>query len=125
MTKKLLILVLIFLNTIPAFSWGQTRPYDNNWYIRVDKSEFANSDRKYFDPPAVGTPQKKPNKIQRILYRADKPRLMNYSYHHYDNHVSGREYKDCSYYLYVDCSNYTFCRCWQCRNYAYPIVDVD
>lgn len=125
MAKYLLIFILI-LSLSPAFAgYPTSRPYDNNWYIKVDKSEGANSDRKYFNPPAVGTPQKKPNKIQRILYRADKPRLMNYPYHHYDNNVTGREYKDCSYYLYVDCSNYTFCRCWQCRNYAYPIVDTD
>ena len=118
--KKLIITGLILLmQQSVALSYHENYPYNMNWYIRSDKSEEANKDRKYFDPPAVGTPQKKPNKIQRILYRADKPRML--PPRRYNYHVSGREYRDCSYYLYVDCSNYAFCRCWQCRDYVYDI----
>ena len=118
--KKLLITGLILILTAPTvLAYRENYPYNMNWYIRSDKTEFGNRNRKFFDPPAVGTPQKKPNKIQRILYRANKQHMLSPTRYNY--HVSGREYRDCSYYLYVDCSNYAFCRCWQCRDYVYEI----
>ncbi len=103
----------------PAHAYGEVHPYNNNWYIRSDKSEWANRDRKTFSPPAVGSHAKRLNKAQRILYRSNKRHAIPYN--SYNSHISDREYTDCSYYKYVDCSNYTFCRCWQCRDYVYPI----
>ena len=116
---RLLLSCFVLFTALPVFSYGEVHPYNNNWYIRSDKSEEANRDRKSFDPPAVGTSVKRPNKLQRILYRANKRHVIPYDNY---SHVSDREYTDCSYYLYVDCSNFTFCRCWQCRDYVYPIV---
>ena len=121
MCKRYLILMLIFLNILPSLAWyPSSRPYDNNWYIRTTKSEYANSDRKYLDPPPVGEAAKPLNKVQRILLRSSKRHPSQWN--RYRTHISNREYTDCSYYKYVDCSNFTFCRCWQCRDYAYPIV---
>ena len=114
---RILLIFLIFLNTLPVFSYAESFPYNNNWYIRSNKSVYANKDRKYFDPPAVGTVAKEPNKIQRILYRANKRHPLVWE--RYDEHLSNREYKDCTYYKYVDCSNLSFCRCWPCRDYVY------
>ena len=121
--KKFLVL-LIFLNVLPAFAWyPASRPYDNNWYIRSDKSEWANSDRKYLDPPAEGTTAKPLNKFQRILLRSSKQHPSQW--YRYETHISNREYTDCSDYKYVDCSNFAFCRCWQCKDYVYSVVRVD
>ena len=117
---RIILVLLIFLNILPAFSYGEVYPYNPNWYIRSDKSEWANRDRKYFDPPAVGTVAKEPNKFQRILYRANKRHVIPNK--RYNPHISDREYTDCTYYKYVDCSNLAFCRCWQCRDYVYPYV---
>ena len=114
---RILLVFLILLSTLPAFSYAESFPYNNNWYIRSDKNEYANRDRKYFDPPSVGETAKEPNKIQRILYRANKQHPLIGE--RYTPHLSSREYKDCSYYKYVDCSNLSFCRCWQCRDYVY------
>ena len=114
---------LLFLTTLPSHAYGEVYPYNVNWYTRVDKSEYANADRKSFDPPAVGTKAKELNKLQRILYRANKRHVS--AWNRYYPHISDREYRDCTYYKYVDCSNFAFCRCWQCRNYAYPIERVD
>lgn len=114
--KHFLIILLIFLNISPVLAYRGRHVYDNKWYFRVDKNPYANEDRKMFSPPVVGTQPKRLNKIQRILYSADKRYPSPYHY----PHVSNREYADCSAYLYVDCSNYTFCRCWQCRDYIYP-----
>ena len=122
MLRNVTILILLFIFCLPSFGFGEVYPYNPNWYIRVDHSEAANSDRKYFDPPAVGTNTKKLNKFQRILYRADKRHVIPFN--RYNSHITDREYRDCSYYKYVDCSNYTFCRCWQCKDYAYPIETV-
>ena len=119
LAKFLLILLLMF-NAIAFARYPSSRPYDNNWYIRVDESESANSDRKSYDPPAVGTKAKELNKFQRILLRANKQRPSQF--YRYEPHISNREYIDCSYYKYVDCSNFTFCRCWQCKDYVYPVV---
>ena len=119
---RILVTFLIFLNMLPAFSYGEVYPYNNNWYIRSDKSEWANRDRKTFDPPAVGAEAKEPNKIQRILYRANKRHVIPYN--RYNSHITDREYTDCTYFKYVDCSNLSFCRCWQCRDYVYPVVRV-
>lgn len=119
---RFLITCLIFLNILPAFSYGEVHPYNNNWYIRSDESEWANRDRKTFDPPTVGTEAKEPNKIQRILYRANKRHVIPYN--RYNSHITDREYTDCTYFKYVDCSNLSFCRCWQCRDYVYPVVRV-
>lgn len=118
MLKKVLAILLIILNISPVFAYRGRHVYDNKWYFRVDKNPYANYDRKMFDPPRAGMPVKQPNKIQRILYRADRrhPSL----YYQYQPHVTNREYSDCSAYMYVDCSNYAFCRCWQCRDYIYP-----
>ena len=118
MLKKVLVVFLIFINITPAFAYRGRHVYDNLWYVRVDKNPYANADRKMFNPPPAGMPVKRPNKIQRILLSADRkhPSL----YYQYQRHVSNREYSDCSAYLFVDCSNYAFCRCWQCRNYVYP-----
>lgn len=117
---RFIVVILIFLNISSVFAYPvrHTRPYDNNWYIRVDKNPYANIDRKYFDAPPAGTKAKPLNKVQRILYAANRqhPSL----YYQYQPHVSNREYSDCTYYKYVDCSNYAFCRCWQCRDYVYP-----
>lgn len=121
--KSSLAVFLIFLNILPALAYPtrETRVYDNNWYIRADFNPYTNRDRKYFDPPAAGEKAKPSPKWKRILWRADKQHSsLNYVY---QPHVSSREYKDCSYFLYVDCSNYAFCRCWQCRDYVYPFVD--
>ena len=120
---RFLLVLLIFLNILPAFSYGEVHPYNNNWYIRSDKSEWANKDRKTFDPPAVGIEAKEPNKLQRILYRANKRHVIPYN--RYITHISDREYTDCTYYKYVDCSNLAFCKCWQCRDYVYPYVRVE
>ena len=111
------LLLLLLIGISKAHAYGEAYPYNNNWYIRSDKSEYANRDRKYFDPPVVGTVAKEPNKIQRILYRANKQHPLIGE--RYNAHLSGKEYKDCSYYKYVDCSNLSFCRCWQCRDYVY------
>lgn len=119
---RILITFLIFLNILPAFSYGEVYPYNNNWYIRSDKSEWANRDRKTFDPPAIGTEAKEPNKIQRILYRSNKRHVIPHN--RYNSHITDREYTDCTYFKYVDCSNLSFCRCWQCRDYVYPVVRV-
>ena len=120
MLIRIMIIFLIFLNILPALAYPtrSSRPYDNNWYIRVDFNTYANADRKMFDPPAVGQKPKRLNKIQRILLSADRkhPSL----YYQYEPHVTNREYSDCSKFIYVDCSNYAFCRCWQCRDYVYP-----
>ena len=123
--KKFIIISLIFLNisSALAYSTGPTRPYDNNWYIRSNKSEYANRDRKTFDPPPVGTQAKKLNKLQRILYSSNRKHPSQW--YRYDTHISGREYVNCSYYKYVDCADFTFCRCWQCRDYVYPITRVE
>ena len=121
--KKLFVILLLIFN-LPVLAWyPSSRVYDNNWYIRSDKSEFANADRKYLDPPAVGEKAKPLSKWQRILIRANKQHPSQW--YRYEPHISNREYTDCSYYKYVDCSNFTFCRCWQCRDYVYPIVRVD
>ena len=121
--KNILILFLIFLNILPALALPvrETRVYDNNWYIRADYNPYNNRDRKFFDPPPAGEKAKPIPKWKEILYRADKkhPSL----YYQYEPHVSNREYSDCTYYKYVDCSNYAFCRCWQCRDYVYPVRD--
>ena len=118
--KRTLVIFLIFLNILPvlALPVRESRPYDNNWYIRADHSSYANRDRRMFDPPPAGMPAKKLNKIQRILMSADRrhPSL----YYQYQQHVTNREYSDCSAFIYVDCSNFAFCRCWQCRDYVYP-----
>lgn len=114
------LLLMLTLNISVLAYYPSSRPYDNNWYIRVDESEAANSDRKYYDPPAVGTKAKELNKFQRILMRANKQRPSRF--YRYETHISNREYTDCSYYKYVDCSNFTFCRCWQCKDYVYPVV---
>ena len=116
---RLFLVLLIFLNILPVFSYDEAYPYNKNWYIKSDKSEVANKDRKTFDPPAVGTQAKEPSKIKRILYRANKRHVIPYN--SFSNHISNREYTDCTYYKYVDCSNFTFCRCWQCRDYVYNI----
>ena len=112
-----LLVLLLFIGISKVHAYGEAYPYNNNWYIRSDKNEYANRDRKYFDPPAVGETAKEPNKIQRILYRANKRHPLVWE--RYDEHLSNREYTDCSYYKYVDCSNLSFCRCWQCRDYVY------
>lgn len=119
-TKKILSVFLIFLNVLPVLAYGEVHPYNNNWYIHSDKSEYANSDRKTFSPPPVGVQPRRLNKVQRVLYRANKRHVIPYN--SYRSYVSDREYTDCSYYKYVDCSNFTFCRCWQCREYVYPVV---
>ena len=120
-TVKYLVILLLLITNSSAFAWyPSSRPYDNNWYIRVDRSEEANRDRKSYDPPIAGTKAKELNKFQRIMLRSNKRRPSQW--YRYDTHVSNREYTDCSYYKYVDCSNFTFCRCWQCKDYVYPIV---
>lgn len=119
----LLIMTAVFLNVLPSFSYPLEKPYNQNWYIRVDRSEAANADRKMYDPPAVGEEPKELNKMQRILLRANKPHRSRW--YRYGNDITMREYTDCSYYKYVDCSNFAFCRCWQCKYYAYPIVRTD
>ena len=112
-----LLLLVLLIGISKVHAYGEAYPYNENWYIRSDKNEYANRDRKYFDPPAVGETAKEPNKIQRILYRANKQHPLVGE--RYNAHLSGKEYKDCSYYKYVDCSNLSFCRCWQCRDYVY------
>ena len=114
-----LLILLLVLSTGKAHAYAEAFPYNNNWYIRSDKSVHANSDRKTFDPPATGIVAKEPNKIQRILYRANKQHPLVWE--RYDAHLSNKEYTDCTYYKYVDCSNLSFCRCWQCRDYVYPV----
>ena len=117
--RVVLLMLFILFSITQALGYGEVSPYNENWYIRSDKSEWANRDRKTFSPPAVGSHAKRLNKAQRILYRSNKRHAIPYN--SYNSHISDREYTDCSYYKYVDCSNYTFCRCWQCRDYVYPI----
>lgn len=121
--EKYLVILLLIVTCSKVFAWyPSSRVYDNNWYIRSDKSEWANSDRKYLDPPPAGETAKPLNKVQRILLRSSKKHPSHW--YRYQPHISNREYTDCSHYKYVDCSNFTFCRCWQCRDYVYPIVRV-
>ena len=44
------ILLTIMALIIPsrAHAYGEAYPYNPNWYVRSDKSEWANIDRKYF-----------------------------------------------------------------------------
>lgn len=116
----ILLLFTLLSTSSPSHAYPEVHPYNQNWYVRVDKSEAANADRKKYDPPAVGQQAKELNKFQRILLLADKRHPSRW--YRYYPHISNREYEDCRYYKYVDCSNYTFCRCWQCRDYAYSIV---
>ena len=58
-----------------------------------------------------------------MLWRADKRRPS--PYWRYYPHITNREYIDCSYYKYVNCEDFRFCRCWQCKDYIYPFVDSD
>ena len=98
---------------------GQTvlaRPYDQHWYIHVDRNSTY---EMMFGQPSI-KPVGKGNKIKRILYRADRPHQADW--YRYYRHISNREYIDCSYYKYVDCTNFEFCRCWQCKDYAYRIT---
>ena len=115
-------LLLIICSSVLAY-YPSSRVYDNNWYIRSDKSEWANSDRLYLDPPPAGQIAKPLPKWKRILLRGSKRH--GSPWYRYQPHISNREYIDCSHYKYVDCSNFTFCRCWQCRDYVYPIVRID
>jgi hypothetical protein len=121
--EKFLVTLLLITSTLVVSAYTTTRPYDQNWYIRVDRSEAANRDRKYLDPPPAGYVAEPLPKWKRILLRADKQRPQYL--HRYQTNVTNREYTDCSYYKYVDCADFTFCRCWQCRDYAYPVTTID
>ena len=124
MRSNLVFLILsVLMIPLQVIAYPLEKPYNQNWYIKVDKSEAANADRKKYDPPAVGQQAKELNKFQRILLRANKPHRS--IWYKYGNDVTMIEYTDCSYYKYVDCSNFTFCRCWQCKDYVYPIVRAD
>ena len=90
----LILISFLFLGAKPAHAYAESFPYNNNWLIKSNKSVYANKDKKYFDPPAAGTVTKEPNKIQRILYRANKRHPLVWE--RYDEHLSNREYTDCS-----------------------------
>lgn len=59
------------------------------------------------------------------LYRANTNRPRPAYRYRYFPQVTGREYHDCTYYKYCDCSNIMFSRCWQCRDYVYHSVLKD
>lgn len=59
------------------------------------------------------------------LYRANNNKSRPAYRNRYFPQVTGREYYDCTYYKYCDCSNIMFSRCWQCRDYVYHSVLKD
>lgn len=77
---------------------------------------------KWFTQPKAGEEIKDSNwKI--ILWRSDKWRTSE-RWRYYP-HITSRYYRDCSYYKYVNCEDFRFCRCWQCRDYKYDFEYSD
>ena len=103
--KKLLLIFSLFL-FVPLCSAEELPPLRgaDTWFV----------------PPAKGQKTHDSNwKV--MLWRADKRRPS--PYWRYYPHITNREYIDCSYYKYVNCEDFRFCRCWQCKDYIYPYVD--
>lgn len=70
----------------------------------------------WFKQPKAGEKSNDPHwKV--MLWRADKWRTSE-QWRYYP-HITSRYYRDCSYYKYVNCEDFRFCRCWQCRDYQY------
>ena len=114
--KSFIILIFVLLLANTASSYPTSSVYDNNWYIKTDKSSVANQEKSKAELLGI----KKWNKVERVLYTADRPHRPTF-YKRYSN-TTHREYVNCSYFKHIDCSNFAFCRCWQCRDYAYPVV---